>query len=297
MVFTGEQQSSMARYLQMKRQMRRPRAAGLVAYSGTRGSYAEEACIRFFGENRLFIPHKSFEDVFKTITGGGADYGVVPIENSTTGAINENYDLLIRYRAAIVGEVLIPVHHCLLGVPGAKISKIQSVYSHEQGFYQSRDFLSKYPDWTLVPYHNTAVAAKMVHDAADPSRAAIASRRAAEIHHLDVLAESINGADNNTTRFIVVSRLPEDRPGRNKISLRFTLADTPGALYHLLGIFAAEHLNLSKIESRPIPNNQWHYQFFLDFIGEIDEDRLDAILKRVMAHTRSFEFLGFYPHG
>ena len=297
MVFTGEQQSSMARYLQMKRQMRRPRAAGLVAYSGTRGSYAEEACIRFFGENRLFIPHKSFEDVFKTITGGGADYGVVPIENSTTGAINENYDLLIRYRAAIVGEVLIPVHHCLLGVPGAKISKIQSVYSHEQGFYQSRDFLSKYPDWTLVPYHNTAVAAKMVHDAADPSKAAIASWRAAEIHHLDVLAESINGADNNTTRFIIVSRLPENRPRRNKISLRFTLADTPGALYHLLGIFDAEHLNLSKIESRPIPNNQWHYQFFLDFIGEIDEDRLDAILKRVMAHTRSFEFLGFYPHG
>ncbi|MSS19412.1 prephenate dehydratase [Pseudoramibacter porci] len=297
MVFTGEQQSSMARYLQMKRQMRRPRAAGLVAYSGTRGSYAEEACIRFFGENRLFIPHKSFEDVFKTITGGGADYGVVPIENSTTGAINENYDLLIRYQAAIVGEVLIPVHHCLLGVPGAAISEIQSVYSHEQGFYQSRDFLSKYPNWTLVPYHNTAVAAKMVHDAADPTKAAIASQRAAEIHHLDVLAESINGADNNTTRFIVVSRLLENRPGRNKISLRFTLSDTPGALYQLLGIFDAEHLNLSKIESRPIPNNQWHYQFFLDFIGEIDEDHLDAILKRVMAHTRSFEFLGFYPHG
>ena len=297
MVFTGEQQSSMARYLQMKRQMRAPRAAGLTAYSGTQGSYAEEACIRFFGDDRLLIPHKSFGDVFKTITGGGADYGVVPIENSTTGAINENYDLLIRYQASIVGEVLIPVHHCLLGVPGAKISDIQSVYSHEQGFYQSRDFLSKYPEWALVPYHNTAVAAKMVHDAGDKSKAAIASRRAAQIHHLDVLAGPINGADNNTTRFIVVSRMPENRPGRNKISLRFTLKDEPGALYHLLGIFDAEHLNLSKIESRPIPASQWHYQFFMDFIGDIDEDHLDAIIGQVMAHTRSFEFLGFYPHG
>ncbi|MCH4071621.1 prephenate dehydratase [Pseudoramibacter sp.] len=295
MVLSNTQQGSMARYLEMKGQLRPPKKAGIVAYSGIRGCYAEAAGIKYFGPDCLFIPHKSFEDVLKSVSGGGADYGVLPIENSTTGAINDVYDLLIRYRAAIVGEVLLPIRHCLLGTADADLSTVRTVYSHEQGFYQSRDFLAKYPDWRQVPYHNTAVAAKLVADAHDPAKAAIASARAAEIHGLKILAENINAAAGNTTRFIVVAKRPEICEGRNKISLRFILPDEPGALYRLLGIFEKENLNLSKIESRPIPGSRWHYQFFLDFIGSLDQARLDHIIADVMRRTKAFEFLGFYP--
>jgi chorismate mutase/prephenate dehydratase len=297
MVFSNTQQASMARYLEMRGKLRAPKKAGLVAYSGIRGCYAEAAGVKYFGPDCLYIPHKGFEDVLKSVSGGGADYGVLPIENSTTGAINDVYDLLIRYRAAIVGEVLLPIRHCLLGTKDATLSTVRTVYSHEQGFYQSRDFLAKYPAWAQVPYHNTAVAAKFVADENDPEKAAIASERAAEIHGLKILVRDINAAACNTTRFIVVAKHPESRPGRDKISLRFILPDEPGALYHLLGIFEKENLNLSKIESRPIPDSRWHYQFFLDFIGDIDQARLDKIIGAVMAHTKAFAFLGFYPKG
>lgn len=141
-ILTHEQQQSMMRFERTLSQMRSPHSGGAIAYAGTSGSYAEEAALRFFGTDSLCIAHKTFEDVFKSITGGGCDYGVLPIENTSTGSITAVYDLLAKYRAAIVGEISIAIRHCLLGNQGASLADIQSVYSHEQGFAQSQAFLS-----------------------------------------------------------------------------------------------------------------------------------------------------------
>lgn len=294
-ILTHEQQQSMMRFERTWSGMRSPHSGGAIAYAGTSGSYAEEAALCFFGTDSLCIAHKTFEDVLKSITGGGCDYGVLPIENTSTGSITAVYDLLAKYRAAIVGEISIAIRHCLLGNPGAALSDIKSVYSHEQGFAQSQAFLARYPQWLHVAYHNTAIAAKMVHESGDCRKAAIASRRAAKIHGLQILAADINSSNLNTTRFVIISQKAERRPHCNKISLMFQLPHTEGALYHLLGIFNAYHLNMTKIESRPIPDTQWRYRFFLDFIGLTNEAELPELMRQVMGATQSFYFLGNYP--
>ena len=312
MSFTLAQQQSLMRFMETSRLKRDVITKPRVAFAGERGAYAEAAAIQFFEDDASIIPHASFEDVFKSITGGGADYGVLPIENSSTGAIAAVYDLFARYRAVIVGETAVAVRHCLMALPGASIDTIKNVYSHEQGFYQSRDFLSDHPDWQCVPYHNTAVAAHMVAESGDISFAAIAGKRAAELYGLDILAEDINSSNVNTTRFVVISPMPEIRPGANKISIAFTLPHTRGSLYRLLGIFDEQGLNLCKIESRPLPDAPWEYRFYLDFLtdpadayhaeNETSESEEDAaayidLLRQIIAGTGSFDYLGYYPAG
>lgn len=289
------QQHALQRYSRMRDARRTPLKGGMIAYSGTIGSFAEEAAVRFFGENSIRIAHKSFEDVFKSITGGACDYGVLPIENSSTGAINAVYDLLTHYEASIVGEINLAVRQCLLALPGTKLTDIKTIYSHEQGFFQSKSFLDAHPNWLCVPYHNTAVAAKYVHDSGDKTKAAIASRRAAVSHGLDVLVPDINTANGNTTRFCIVSAVPEKRPESNKMSIIFTLPHVPGALYRVLGIFARRQLDMVKIESRPIPERHFDYRFFLDFVGDISDTDLDEIIHKVILTTNDFYFLGNYP--
>ncbi len=291
---TMNQEECLMRYRESQRSTRQPVADPIIAYAGTTGSYAEEAAISFFGEASHRLAHGSFSDVFKSLTGGGADYGVLPIENSSTGSIAAVYDLLSRFTCSITGEVELAIHHCLMALPGSRLSDIREVYSHEQGFSQSADFLSAHPDWKCIPWHNTAIAAEMVAASGNPHFAAIASERAARLHGLTLLAQSINAQSTNTTRFVVVSPVPEDRPRRNKISLVFNLPHQVGALYHLLGIFERNHLNLCKIESRPVPGVPWEYLFFLDFLGEVPAGPLDQILREVFASTRQFYFLGNY---
>ena len=312
MSFSHEQEHSFLRYLETARKIRDVVNHPRVAFAGKRGAYAEVAAKQFFGDTASIIPHASFEDVFKSITGGGADYGVLPIENSSTGAIAAVYDLFARYRAVIVGETAVAIRHCLMALPDASLDTIKNVYSHEQGFYQSREYLSAHPGWQCVPYHNTAVAAHMVAKSGDLSFAAIAGRQAAELYGLNILAENINSSDVNTTRFVIISPMPEIRPGANKISIAFTLPHTRGVLYRLLGIFAEQGLNLCKIESRPLPDAPWEYRFYLDFLtdpsdaydaeNETAESEEDVIaymdlLRRVIAETGSFDYLGYYPSG
>ncbi len=292
---TPAQDESLQRYKRARQSLRDPIDNPTIAYAGTAGSYAEEAAIAFFGEDRRRLAHGSFADVFKSLTGGGADYGVLPIENSSTGSIAAVYDLLSHYTCSIVGEIPIEVHHCLLALPGATLEGLTEIYSHEQGFFQSQEFLSRHPRWKCVPWSNTAVAARMVADSGNRAYGAIASARAAQIHGLTILAEDINSSDINSTRFVVVSPVPERRPGRDKISLIFRLPHRTGALYRLLGIFEAHHLNLCKIESRPLPGVNWEYLFFLDFLGAAACDDLDAVLMEVLAATEQFYFLGSYP--
>lgn len=291
---TKEQAQSLENYKKSRNQTRRPIIEPTIAYFGTLGSYTEQAAIQYFGEDSNRISFRLSEDVFKSITGGGADYGVLPIENSTTGSIAGVYDQLAKYNCTIVGETHVKIEHCLLGVIGSSTATIQEVYSHAQGFEQSETFLSEYPNWKCLTYYNTAVAAEHVAKSKNPAYGAIASRRAAQIHGLEILAADINLSETNVTRFVVVSKAMKLCPNRNKISIAFHLPHIAGSLFQVLSIFDAHALNLCKIESRPIRDHNWEYLFFIDFIGDVDAIPLDIVLEEVISKTEGFHFLGIY---
>lgn len=275
-----------------------------AAYSGVPGSYAEEAAVRYFdakisaGELEQYdlVPTDSFAGALKAVEEGKADRAVLPIENSSTGSISAVYDLIANEGFFIVGEQSIAVNQCLMAKPGTTLADIEGVYSHEQGISQSREFLSDYPHWQLIPVYNTAAAAKMVSESPDRGKAAIASRRAAELYGLNILADGINFKDQNQTRFVILSKEVCHAAGNNKVSLMFSLPHVSGSLYRILGIFAREKLNLLKIESRPMENRNWEYLFFLDFTADTIDERLEKFLGEVERETQSLRVLGYYEN-
>lgn len=265
-----------------------------VLYQGEPGAYAEEAAVRFFGEtaDRAHVTH--WEDIFEALREGRADYGVVPIENSSTGAINQVYDLLGKYGAYVVGEQTVRVSHCLMAPQGARLEDLRDIYSHEQGLLQCADYLRGHPGWTGHPVLNTAAAAKFVAEQGDGTKAAIGSRRAAELYGLKVLAEGVNSNQANVTRFVVVSPALELRPGRDKISAVFTLAHKSGTLHRILTVFAVAGLNMMKLESRPIDGKSWEYRFFVDFTGDVTAPGMDGVLRELSQASETFRVLGNY---
>ncbi len=269
-----------------------------VAFSGVEGSFTEEALTLFFKNNAGQMPEKicceEFEDVFEAIRSGRADAGVLPLENSTTGSISATYDLLLRYGFYIKGEQTVSISHCLLGIPGATPETIKTVYSHSQGFEQSRGFLSAYPSWRLIPHHNTAISAKYVRDKDDETKAAIAAARAAEIYGLEILKEKIEDEKDNTTRFIIISKDPDPIPEADKVSLLLSLKHSSGSLYELLGYFAENGINLVKIESRPIKGKKWQYMFYLDFEGNVSTPEVKKAMELAKKNTDYFRLLGSY---
>lgn len=288
-LFWGEDNSYMDELLQ---NISPAHEAGVVAYQGVKGSYGEQVFSELF-PNAQAKECASFEEVLKSLT-KDADYGVLPIENSSTGGISEVYDLLRKYGAYIVREHIIKVEQNLLGVPGARIQDIKEVYSHNEGLSQSRDFLAEHPLWKQIPYYNTAVSARYVAETGDPSKAAIASLRAAQQYGLDVLARGINFNKNNNTRFIVVSSRFEAAEDADKMSIYLSLSHTSGALAQMLDIFSEEGINLTKIESRPIYNKSWEYYFYIDFEGSIHEEHVKKALSRAEKQAEYFEVLGNY---
>ncbi len=266
-----------------------------VVYCGVPGSYAEEAAISYFGQKAEFITSQSFQEAFEDLKLNKAEFAVLPIENSSTGAISAVYDLLGEYGFFITGEIPIAINHCLLAKKGVKISDITEVFSHEQGIFQSRDFLKKYPSWKRTVMYNTAAAAKLVSESDKPF-AAIASKRSAEIYSLSVLEEKTNFKDKNQTRFVVVSPEMMHSPKNNKVSLAFTLPHVSGSLYEILGIFSREKLNLVKIESRPVADKNWEYMFFLDFTADTVDQRVEDILDEVSKKTQTLKILGCYKN-
>ena len=265
-----------------------------VLYQGEPGAYAEEAAVRFFGADCRRSHTATWEDIFAALRDGRADYGVLPIENSSTGSINQVYDLLAKYGAYIVGEQVIRVEHCLMAPRGASLDSVRLVCSHEQGLFQCEDYLKAHPDWQRKVMLNTAAAAKWVAECADPSLAAIGSRHAAQLYGLEVLAEGVNTNRENFTRFVVVSPLPELREGRNKISAMFTLAHESGTLHRIMTVFATGGLNLMKLESRPIPGRSWEYRFFADFTGDLAAYGMDSILREMSQCAATLRILGNY---
>ncbi|MEQ8153291.1 MAG: prephenate dehydratase [Clostridiaceae bacterium] len=262
-----------------------------VGYGGVKGAFSEEALMKFFGDKPKRINYEQFEGVFQGLKNGEIDYGVVPIENSSTGAINDVYDLLRKYGFYIVGEESISITQHLLGCKGTKIDDIKEVYSHTQGLRQSSKFLSNY-SWSEVPQHNTSIAAKMVSESNDHTKAAIASERAAEIYGLEIIKENINNEKTNKTRFIVIGKQLEC--SKDKISIIFKLEHRVGTLYNILKFINDFGLNMVKIESRPVGNEPWNYFFYLDFQGDLEDENVKSALSSIEKNSSYYKLLGAY---
>lgn len=292
-----ENVSGLAGYYEALSHSREPLKHPRVLYQGEPGAYAEEAAARFFGEETERNRVETWEDIFLALRAGEADYGVIPIENNSTGSINAAYDLLAKYHAFIVGEQIVRVDHCLMAPKGASLDTLREVRSHEQGLIQCGDYLKEHPDWKRVPMLNTAAAAKFVAEQGDTGLAAIGSPRAAKLYGLDILAEKINFNAENYTRFVVVSPLMEHRPLEDKISATFTLPHESGSLHRVMTVFAVHGVNMLKLESRPIVGKSWEYRFFVDLEGSLSDPRMDGVVHELAQLTTEFRFLGGYQSG
>lgn len=264
-----------------------------VVYQGAEGSYSQAAMRKFFGENVNAFHVESFRDAMSAIDEGSADFAVLPIENSTAGIVNEIYDLLVEFENYIVGEQVIPIEHCLLALPGTKMEEIKRVYSHPQSLMQSTRYLSEH-DWQQISMQNNAFAALKVAKDKDQTQAAIASEYAGQTYGLEILEKGINDSDSNSTRFIIVTNQKIFRKNADKISLCLEIPHESGSLYHILSHFIYNNLNMTKIESRPIPERNWEYRFFIDFEGNLADSAVKNALRGLREEARSMKILGNY---
>lgn len=295
MLGQGADNPGVLRWREAQANARQPVSAPKVVYQGVPGAYSEQAALDFFGPQVDSNGLEQFEDCFLALREGRADYAVLPIENSSTGAIRQIYDLLTQYECYMVGETTVKVEHCLMALPGASLDAITHVYSHEQGLFQCERYLNAHPNWKQVPQADTAGSAQMVAQSGDLTKAAVCSARAAEIYGLTILARGINHNTQNTTRFVVVSPRLELRPGSDKISTLFVLPHQAGSLHEVLTVFAVHGLNMVKLESRPLPGQSWQYMFFLEFTGAPGDPAVNDALHELAQTTGEFRVLGWFP--
>lgn len=265
-----------------------------IVFQGTEGAYSQAAMEKYFGKDINSFHVQTFRDAMEAIEEGTADFAVLPIENSSAGAVNEVYDLLMEFENYIVGEVFLPIEHTLAGIPGTKLSEIERVYSHPQALMQSAKFLDEHREWQQISVGNTAIAAKKILEDNDHKKAAICSAHAAEFYGLEVLEEKINYNEKNTTRFIVVTNQKIFLKDASKISICFEAAHESGSLYHLLSHFIYNNLNMLKIESRPIEGRNWEYCFFVDFEGNMADGAVKNAIRGLREEARSLKILGNY---
>ncbi|MDD7404179.1 MAG: prephenate dehydratase [bacterium] len=263
-----------------------------VVCFGEHGAFTEQAMEEVFGNNIQSFNKQSFREVMETVANGEAEYGVLPIENTSTGGITDIYDLLVDYDVTIVAEHVVQIEQALLGLPGTKIEDIRMVYSHPQGLMQCARFLEQHPDMMTKADSSTAGAAKKVHNEKNPSQAAIASERAAKTFGLEVLQPAINDESDNCTRFIIITNKKIFLSDANKMSLCFEIQHQAGALYNMLANFYYNDLNLTKIESRPIENRNWEYRFFVDVEGNINSPGVGNALASVKEFASKVSVLG-----
>lgn len=264
-----------------------------VVFQGAEGAYSQAAMVQYFGDKIQSFHVNTFRDAMSAIEEGSADFAVLPIENSTAGIISEVYDLLVEFENYIVGEQIIKIEHCLLGVPGATMDDIRTVYSHPQSLMQSARFLSEH-DWKQVSMQNNAFAAKKVMEDGDKTQAAIASEYAGKIHGLEILKKGVNQSSTNSTRFIIVTNQKVFLKDAKKISICFEIPHESGSLYHMLSHFIYNNLNLCKIESRPIEDRNWEYRFFVDFEGNLADGAVKNALRGLRDEARNMKILGNY---
>lgn len=265
-----------------------------VVFQGAEGSYSQMAMMRYFGEEVNSFHVDTFRDAMCAIEEGSADFAVLPIENSTAGIVNEIYDLLVEFENYIVGEQIIRIEHCLMGVPGADISVIKTVYSHPQSLMQSARYLSAHENWQQISIQNNAFAARKVSEEKDVTQAAIASEQAARIYGLEILKRGVNQSETNSTRFIVVTNQKIFLKDAKKISICLEVPHESGSLYHMLSHFIYNNLNMTKIESRPIEDRNWEYRFFIDFEGNLADAAVKNALRGLRDEARNMKILGNY---
>ena len=265
-----------------------------VVFPGTEGAYSQAATEHYFGKNCNSFYVKTFREAMEAIEEGSADFAVLPIENSTAGAVDEMYDLLVEFENYIVGETVIPIQNTLSALPGTKFDEIERVYSKGVALMQASKFLEEHGDWQQISVANTAIAAKKVRDEQDKSQAAVCSAYAAEVHGLEVLADNINDESGNCTRFIVVTNQKIFLKDASKISLCVEHSHESGSLYHMLSHFIYNDLNMTKIESRPIEGRNWEYRFFIDIEGNLADAAVKNAIRGLREEARSLRILGNY---
>jgi len=264
-----------------------------VAYLGPRATFTHLACIQKFGESAQYVPVNSIKDVFNEVERGRANFGVVPIENSTEGVVNHTLDMFVDSSLLIYGEVLQEVSHHLLS-KADRSEDIKKIYSHPHAIAQCRNWLeTNLPHVPVSEVPSTARAAELCVD--DLSGAAIASELAGQLYGLKVLKARIEDNINNFTRFLVLSQKPSERTGKDKTSVMLSVKDKVGALYELLRPFASHGINMTKIESRPSRRKAWEYIFFVDIEGHLEEDRVKKALEEVKGRCLFLKVLGSYP--
>ncbi|OJX38466.1 MAG: bifunctional chorismate mutase/prephenate dehydratase [Chloroflexi bacterium 44-23] len=273
----------------------RERMTTRVAFQGEHGAYSEQAIWEHFGRQVEAVPCNSFDDVFLAVENQDCEFGCIPVENSVAGTIHRNYDLQLKFSLFVVGEHIIRISHCLIGLPDAELDDIRKVISHPQALAQCEQFLRNLDYVQTEPVYDTAGSIKIMQELGDPQVAAIASRWAAELYKMKILKEMIEDSLENFTRFQIISR-EEACPTENaKTSLVFSLQNEPGALFRAMAVFALRNIDLTKLESRPIIGKPWEYMFYIDFIGAQSELNAQHALANLSEFASSVRVLGSYP--
>ena len=271
-----------------------------ISIQGIKGSYSYLATKKFFKNQKKtleFYSYKKFEDVIHSVESGEADYAVLPIENTTSGGINEVYDLLLHTALSIIGEESYEVKHCLSAIEDVPLNKIKKIFAHYQAAAQCSNFLANLSDVSVEFYADTAMSVQKIKEENNPEYAAIASEDAAKLFGVEIIRRNIANQSQNFTRFIICARKPVELDLRieSKTSIIFATTHSPGALAEVLNIFKKYHLNLTKLESRPIIGNPWEEMFYLDFEGNIADEKVKNALEEINPFTRFIKVLGSYP--
>jgi prephenate dehydratase len=271
-----------------------------IAYQGETGAFSELAAKKFFGEKILLSPSLTFEVVFKKVKSGEADYGVVPVENSLYGSVFETFDLLLKNTFKIVGELNLQINHYLMSNKKYDLKQIKKIYSHPQALGQCSVFLKSLKNTEVLPVYDTAGAAKIISSHKEDNSAAIASKIAAEEYGLKIIKSYVQNNEKNFTRFLVIAKNQKTIKlycREFKTSICFELKSIPGALYKALSVFALRDINLTKIESRPIPHKAFQYMFYIDLIGNIRDKKIKLALNHLREISQSVKIFGSFCIG
>lgn len=266
-----------------------------IAYLGPEGTWTHQAAIKKFGHSVEYLPQPNFAEVFDQVARGKASYGVVPIENSTEGAVSHTLDLFVDSHLKICAQILLRIENGLMAsIPR---EEIKTLYSHPQVFGQCKNWiLQNFPNVDLVEVSSTTKAAQIAKEKAHEGSAAMGGKLAAEIHGLQMLDECIQDSATNTTRFLVIGEKTCPLTGDDRTSILFSVKDRPGSLVSALQLFESQNVNMSKIESRPSKNKDWEYIFYVDLSGHCDTEEIGAALKSLEQHCSIVKVLGSYPN-
>jgi len=268
-----------------------------VGFQGNHGTFSEIAAMRYFeGQDYEQVPCTDFLSILSDVESGALDYALLPVENTTTGIIARTYDYFRTYDIHAIGEINVPIHHDLIVIPGTKIEEIREVYSHPEALSQCRNFFREHPWIQPVSDRDTAKSVEHVKEMNDPSKAALASSRAAEYYGMESLLTAVQDSSTNVTRFLCISKEETVSADADKISMSIILPHTPGALYNILGILARRGINILKLESRPIQGKMFEYLFFIDFEGNTKQREVKEVLHELQLRCAEAHLIGCYKH-